>query len=593
MSETARAPRDHLLILRRRKWYFIVSALLTLVAALVIAKVWPPTYRSEATILVEQAEVPEELVSAIVDGYVERRLESITRRILVTDNLLRIIEQYDLYPEQRQRMPVAAVVEDMRDQIGREIISADVVNPSGGRSQATVAFNVWFDHGQAEVAQRVTNELVTLYLNENLRARRARATETASFIQAERQRAEQRIVELSREFAEFKRANSGSLPEELQYNQQQIAVAQQDLGALRRQEQSLKEREIYLQAQLALLDPHLGEGDGSSPAARLRTMQADLATQSARYSPEHPDVVKLEREVRGLEGLVGGRSGAAGLQRERARLQDELASLRQRYTADHPDLQRTERQLEQIEATIRAAGSGRDGSASSPDNPAYVQLQAQLNVVRSELSAIEQQRAAVTEQVEALRERMARAPMVEREHARLERALADANALRDELSRKEAIARLGQSLETEQKAERFSLIEPPSLPAAPVKPDRGAVVLIGLVLAIGAGLGAVAAAEALDDTVHSPKDISQMFGEAPLAVIPRIVTSADRKRTWSLRAAVAMVVIVGTCVTAWWLHTRYAPLDVAWYGWQRRALAKVESYFPPPPPDQLDPAEAR
>lgn len=586
MSETTRAPRDHLLILRRRKWYFIVAALLVLVSALVVATVWPATYRSEATILVDQAEIPEELVSTVVDGYVERRLEAITRRILVTDNLLRIIEQYDLYPEQRRQRPIAAVVEDMRDDIGREIISADVVTSSGSRSQATVAFSVWFDHNQPEVAQRVTNELVTLYLNENLRARRARATETASFIEAERQRAEQRIIELSRDFAEFKRANSGSLPEDLQYNQQQIASARQDIGDLDRQQQSLTEREIYLQAQLALLDPHGGETDGSSPAARLRTVQLDLATLSARYGSEHPDVVKLQRELHGLEALVGGSSGVAALQRERARLREELASLRQRYTGDHPDLQRTERQLEQIEASIRAARSGGDGSASSPDNPAYVQLQAQLNVVRSESSAIERQRAAVTEQIKALQERMTKAPMVEREHARLERALADANAQRDELSRKEGIARLGQSLEAEQKAERFSLIEPPSLPAAPIKPDRRAVVLIGLVLAIGAGLGVVAAAEAFDDAVHSPKDISQMFGEAPLAVIPRIVTSAESARVWGLRTALVVVIMVVTGGAGWWLHTRYTPLDVAWYGWQRRALAKVESYMPRPAPAQ-------
>lgn len=594
MTDTVRAPRDYVLILRRRKWYFIIPALIIFAAAAVVAKVWPPTYRSEATILVDQAEIPEDLVSTIVDGYVERRLEAITRRILVSDNLLRIIEQYDLYPEQRQRVPIAAVIEDMRDSIGREIISADVVNPnSGSRSRATVAFKVWFDHGQADVAQRVTNELVSLYLNENLRARRQRASETASFIQAERERAEQRIAELGREFSEFKSANSGSLPDDLPYNQQQIARAQNDMGDLDRQSQSLREREIYLEAQLALLDPHAGATDGSSPAARLRSMQADLAALSARYGPEHPDVLKLEREVRGLEGLVGGGSGSAVLQRERTHLQEELSSLRQRYTEDHPDVQRTQQQLDQIQSAIRAAGSSGNGSASSPDNPVYVQLQAQLNVVRSELSAIEQQRKAVTEQVEALRERMARAPSAEREYGRLERALADANALRDELSRKEAIARLGQSLETEQKAERFSLIEPPSLPAAPVKPDRRAVVLIGLVLALGAGLGLVASAEALDDAIHSPKDISQMFGEAPLAVIPRIVTSVDRKRMWSARAAVAVVVILGTGIAAWWLHTRYAPLDVAWYGWQRRALAKVESYFPSSAPDRVDAVEAQ
>jgi polysaccharide biosynthesis transport protein len=586
--DSRRTVRDHLQILRRRKWWFLVPAVLVLSAALASAVLWPPTYRSEAIILVEQAEIPDDLVAAIVGGYVERRLEGISRRILVTDNLRRIVEQYNLYPEERRHQPMAAIVERMRDDIQRKMISAPGLDPhAGAGSHPMVAFSVAFDYGNPQVAQRVTNELVTLYLNENLRQRRGRASETTEFIEAERQRAEERIVELGRELSDFKQANLGRLPEDQAFNQQQRVRIQQQLDDLERQARSLREREIYLQAQVTSLDPDVGD-DGRGPRSRLRTAQAELASLRARYGAEHPDVLKLQREIAGFESVVGNLSGSGGLQRERARLEQTVASLRQQYGSDHPDLARAEQELQQVELELRNQTTS-VGYEVVPQNPAYVQLAAQLNVVRSELASIEEQELVLNERLRALQEMLAQAPTVEREFGRLERATADARALRDELSRKEAIARLGQSLETEQKAERFSLIEPPSLPPAPIKPNRPGIVLLGLMLAVGAGLGMVSSAQALDDTVYSPKDITHMFGEAPLAVIPPIVTRRDRVRMWMRRVAVA-VVLVGCLGTAGWLlHQRYGSLEMAWYGLQSRMQGIVETYVPgraeagPPP----------
>lgn len=211
--------------------------------------------------------------------------------------------------------------------------------------------------------------------------------------------------------------------------------------------------------------------------------------------------------------------------------------------------------------------------------------------MRSELRAVAGQRETAVGRLERLAEQIGRAPLVEREYRRLERALSDATSMREELARKESVARLGQSLETEQKGERFSLIEPPSMPVAPIKPDRRAVVLVGLVLALGTGLGVLAIAEALDDRIYSAKDLSEMFGEAPLAVIPRIVNREDQVWRWRWRGAAAAAAVVLIAAAVWVVHTRLMPLDFAWYGLRRDALTKVEALFPRPP--EAAPVEAR
>jgi len=111
MNETALGLRDYLLILRRRRWWFLVPFLLVLAVAGAAAVLWPPTYRSEATVLIEETDVPQDLSGSLTNEYVEKRFETITRRVMVTDSLLGIVERYDLYPKDRKVLPVTEVVD--------------------------------------------------------------------------------------------------------------------------------------------------------------------------------------------------------------------------------------------------------------------------------------------------------------------------------------------------------------------------------------------------------------------------------------------------------------------------------------------------
>ena len=70
-------------ILKRRKWSLIVPALVVFIIAGVVAFALPPTYRSTATILIEEQEVPKEFVVASVTGFAEQRLQTINQTIMV------------------------------------------------------------------------------------------------------------------------------------------------------------------------------------------------------------------------------------------------------------------------------------------------------------------------------------------------------------------------------------------------------------------------------------------------------------------------------------------------------------------------------
>jgi uncharacterized protein involved in exopolysaccharide biosynthesis len=560
---------DYVAILRRRIWWFVIPCVLVVAAAAAAALTWPPVYRSTAMVLIEEPEIPDSLVDASFDTYADQRLEAISRRVMATDNLIDIVERFDLYPELRAQQPPTAVAGAMRADVGIRRIAAE----SG---EATVAFEVHFDYGDAAVAQHVADELVSLYLQENVRQRRQLITGTAEFFAGERKRIEERIDELSQRLTAFKEEHPQLLPNQADANERRLAEAERVLRELRGEEQSLIDRETTLMAELAQIGP-----DGTM----LQDARAQLRTFEARYADTHPDVLRTRAEVAALEAFVAEQDATAGSEEgvlaARRQLERELASLERIYGPEHPDVMRTRRELEQVESSLdEQAGSDAGADGADARNPAYLYVDAQLAVVRRQLDRVEAQRAEVRDRIERYRQRLDRMPRVELEYNEIVGALEDARARRNAILEKEQSARLSEAVENEERGERFSLIEPPNLPNSPEEPDRRLILLAGLVLGLGAGGGAVVARHFLDDTVNGPGDIAREIGFEPLGIVPNITTPVDRLLRLGRRAAVVAVVVAGTGGGAWYVHQQVMPLDVAGMTVWDKVMDRVGPYLP-------------
>src|ERR1700694_5502232 len=155
-------------ILRYRRTLLAVTAALVVVT-LGLALLWPPTYLSGATILIEQQEIPQELVRSAMTSFADQRVQVISQRVMTTQNLLSLIERYNLYPEIRLSKPREVLLQTMRNDISMKMISADVIDPRSGRpTQATIAFSVNYKSHSPELAEKVAKDLTSLYLNEHL-----------------------------------------------------------------------------------------------------------------------------------------------------------------------------------------------------------------------------------------------------------------------------------------------------------------------------------------------------------------------------------------------------------------------------------------
>lgn len=580
-------PRDLLRILWHRRWFFVIPATAILALTVALMLLLPPVYRSDATILIEDQDVPSDLVPSLFTDYIDRRLEILTRRVLQRETLTRLIEGEDLYPVLRRETTMSDIAERMRDDIATEVLSAEVNQPGSGRpGEATVGFRISFAYPAPEKARRVVDQLVSLYLSTNLESRRDVASQTATFFEGERADVDARIDRVENDIAEFQSENRELLPEEAAFKRDLLANVEQQLQNLDRDLRSLRERESFLTTQLTLTEefeePGAERRFGDTPESQLERVQADLATAQARYSESHPDVVRLERELRSLRAVVGARAGVGRLAEREQALVSEFAALRERYTDNHPDVVRVRRELDSVRDAM--AGGGDTGETSSRSrNSSYVQLSAQLNSVQTEIQAISEQRAELRARRAELQDLLARAPQVERRYRQLQRELESAIAERDTLSQKASTVQLSGALETQAMGEQLVLAEPASLPSSPESPNKKIMLALGLVLATAGGGLAVVSAELLDRSVRSATDLARILGDAPLSVIPTITSPRERRRIWAMRLGTVGVICAFLVAGAVWIDQRMVPLDVLGFQALNRAEVWILGVFPNDP----------
>jgi uncharacterized protein involved in exopolysaccharide biosynthesis len=422
-----------------------------LAAAATAAIVWPATYRSIGTILIEQQELPSDLVQSTITSYADQRIQVISQRVMTTENLLRIIQRYDLYPALRKNEPREVLLKHMREDIRFEMISADVMDPRQGRAtKADIAFTVSYDSGHGDVAARVANELVSLYLDENVKSRRQKTADAALFLQGEAEKLNKAIEALQASIAQFKNQHINSLPDQASISNQTLMRAQDQLTEIDTQLRSLEQQKTYLDAQLAQISPtsqtYTSTGERVlSPADQLKYLRTQYAQLSAIYAPDHPDVVRVKREIEGLEQTVSGIDSGNDLRRQLEQAHTQLATLQQRYAPDHPDVVRLERQISTLTQAIdstSASHSAAPSPAANADNPAYIQVKAQREAAIAEIDSLNTKRIELQAKVAQLDARLAASPGVERDYVTMLRELDSDQLKYREVQQKEEEAQL-------------------------------------------------------------------------------------------------------------------------------------------------------
>ena len=292
-------------------------------------------------------------------------------------------------------------------------------------------------------------------------------------------------------------------------------------------------------------------------------METKFLSAAAVYGENHPDLVKMRREMEALRKEVGiSHRSMKELRQQLVGLKGKLAETREKYTTDHPDVIKLQKQIQEIEANLVVANDDKSEQNETADNPAYIELRSRLDSTNADLKSLYEHKRQYKNKLADYENRIVNTPKIERTYVALTRDYKNAVAKYQDMVAKQTSAKLAEELEKNSKGERFSLIEPPLTPEKPFKPNRSALILLGLILAVGAGFGVMMLQENLDKSIHGEAGLQKIFGEMPLARIPYIVTDTERHKRkrrlqYSLGAAVASAIIAIAMV-----DQLFMPLDV-------------------------------
>jgi polysaccharide chain length determinant protein (PEP-CTERM system associated) len=511
---------DFVEIVKRRRWSLIVPALIIFFIAAAVCVVLDPVYRSTATILIEDQDISRDYVVSTGTSLVEQRLQAINQKIMSSGTLLEVINKFNLYADERGRLTMEEIIDRMRNKyIKFSPVTSDVVDSRTGRpSVATIAFTVSYEGKNPVVVQQVTDVLTSLYLEENIKFKQQQSASTTKFLQDEVNDVQGRLEELEKKIAVYKGKHAISLPERYQFNLQTLDRAERDADQLKDLLRALQEKESSLQSQLASIPPLF-----NPDTERLRVLRQNLVSLRTRVSDEYPDVIKLKAEIAELEQRIGAAGGPAA-------------------------------------------------DKTPPDNPVYITLTAQLASAHSEIESVKRQLADLNNKKREYSQRLENSPKVEEGYKNLLVERNNTQAKYDDLMKKFMEARTASGLEKEQMGQRLTLLNPAELPEKPVKPNRLAIMLIGIILGIGSGVGVASLREYSDDSVRNAESLVRATGYGVLAMIPEITLTKPediammRKKRLLVLAAIALIIVAGVVL----FHFFIMDLDVFWARLSRR-----------------------
>ena len=543
--------RDYVSLLRRRR--ALIFAIFSIMSLTIIGgtSMVEDQFRSTAIIAIERPEIPESMVRTTVAYYdTDLRIDRVTNAVLGRERVEGWVTEHNLYPNLTDESLDDAVAEFRSDV---QIITIQEDEDIASKDQGdTIAFEVSYFGQTSADAYDMAGILANEYIEENRRTRNRSVEETLMFFEREASALQSRIDETEQKLATFKEENAAIMPESSTLVVQIVERTERELEDVQREMRDLRESKQLLQGEIADVSPYSVVYSSSgetllSDSERLKFLEREYIQLASKYGAEHPDVIRARRELTLLRESDGGRDiQTVRIELDAAKM--ELASLNDRYTSDHPDVRDARRRVGLLEGELRALELMPVArSTSEPDNPAYIQLQVRIRAADKDLVALAFRERELRARLREYDTRMLMAPQVERELLSLTRDYEQSIREYNEVREKQNDARRAKELELAEKGERYVLQVPPNEPFTAAFPDRIAIIVLGIVFSIGAGVGVAVIAEAIDGTVRSARDLKTLTGMPPIVIVPILETAIERRgrmMRWSSSIAVVSVLLV-------------------------------------------------
>ncbi len=331
------------------------------------------------------------------------------------------------------------------------------------RGQGQNVYLISFSDGSPDLAKRVVQSMLTVFVESNLGASRQDQDSAERFLQREIKDLERRLVDAERKVKDFKMRNLDILSEKGSYYERlkgakRALIETEDALALSRKRQS------EIQDQVAQI-----EEEGESPA------QLDLAISDS-----------IKEVVRPIDTRI-------------AAMEAQMEELLLKYTERHPEVAAAQAAIDRLKekrrnerSQVTATKAPRDIAMQSlAGNPLYQQMRLRASESAADVVANEAKVAMLKSEISQLQATVDRVLQVENEEQNLNRDYGVIKGNHAALLGRMEQARLTRQVDSSPDTVKFRILDPPKLPTWPSGPDR--VRFGGLVF--GAGLlGGIAVA---------------------------------------------------------------------------------------------------
>ena len=473
-------PLDYVSVVSRRKWWFIVPLVLSIIVAAALAMLLPREYTSEAEIGIADPTLSPELLRGVQSLDAQERQRAISQQLLSKTVLERVVREENLSPGK----PVEQTAAALRSKVEEHIVVPQPIGRMVPGREGIDSFRLGYVDAKPERAQAIANRLATVFVEENSKTKTQQAQNTSEVLAAQLKASQERLAKLQEQLRVKKQANIGRLPDQMNANVSMVNGLRQQHESLSLQFRTEQDRLTMIEGQLEQMKQGAGGAMTSSGQAAIQGAQTRITDlerqlrqyQASGYTEQHPDIIATKEEL--------------------AVARRELTSVRQQSPGNSADLVATD--------------------------PAYRQKINERDAGRLRVATLQRQMSQALAQIGSYQSRVDSAPLVEQELSSLVQDESLERKRYEDLSSQYQKAQTAEEVTRQQGGERFVVLNLASLPTRPTSPDLLKLMAIAIGLGFMLGAAAVIGREFLDRSVHDARGLQNEFEVPVLGEIPRI-----------------------------------------------------------------------
>ena len=465
----------------------------------------------------QQQKINPTKMSPDLQKHIGEMLNTISQQVTSRSSLEKIIKKFDLYPGLRQQLPMEDVVEYMRNRnISIRLQKGDI-------------FTVSFQGKNPKRVMNVTNELAAKFIEENLRFREERASETSAYVKDELNMAKESLDKKEAIMRDYKLKYYNEMPQQLPINMDRLSALQEQYQNNQNNMQNLENTRLLVLEQISMRKDMLAKN--ANEILMLKKSESPASTES------YANLAEAQKAL------------------------DELLI---RYTDQHPDIKRLKKQIEKMKEnegqneTAKADGSGRsantDKFTSGPADHQIEKLYVQLKEIEFNINGMKAEKTKILKQIDKYQEWVDAAPVREAEWSALTRDYNELKKHYENLVAQNLVAESAETLERRQKGSQFKIADPAHLPEKPFKPDFKKIILFAALLGLGLGGAISFSLDFFDTSFKNAKELEAYLGLPVTIAIPMLFTEKEKRKKKIISIVWASVlicafVVIGSGIT--------------------------------------------